>query len=365
MTDNSKTHILIIELKGIGNTACIIPLLKYIDNNNNYIFDLIVSNNGSDELIDVFKYSNLKNIIIWDIHKSYINNLFSISKIIREYHYDIAIATYPSGAKEVILLYVAKSKVKKILRNKGGYIRFLQFLFSNAPMANQDIHEVENNAILFGVPVEHLRNKKIIYNIDKIKIGIHIGSKGINRRWDISNWVELIRILKSKYNAIIYLIAGNNEKQLINEIISSVEVDDLLIGMKFEELLRNIEKLTLLIGNDSSIAHISALLNIPTVVIWSYSQYRRISPYGKGTVIITHDYDCIPCYNVTNKYIDKCKYNFRCIKNTKVNDVSQILNIYIESLKSKKLPDESKYKEMESLSKIETLAWGTKILYLK
>ncbi|RKZ25726.1 hypothetical protein DRQ29_05900 [bacterium] len=312
------------------------------------------------------KFRKLNNLIIWNKNNSYIHNLFITAKEIKKNKYDIAISTYPSGAKEVMALYMSKAKIKNILKNKGGYFRFLQFLFSNAPNANPDIHEIENNAILLNVPTEILRKNQIKFNINNgINIGIHIGSNGIHKRWELDNWIELIKILKIKYDANISLIAGNNERELANIIENNVDVSNILIGVSFEELISHINRFTLLIGNDSSIAHISAIYNIPTIVIWSYSQYRRISPYSSGTIVITHNYDCIPCYDVTKRYINKCKYNFRCIKNTKFDDIYNILDIYLSKLINHRIPDISEFGNIETVEKTEILPWGTKVIYLK
>ncbi|RKZ34462.1 hypothetical protein DRQ33_02095 [bacterium] len=363
----NKSKILIIALKGLGNTVCLTNSLKYIDDSNMYDIDIAVCNNGSYKYIETLELNNINNIYIWDINKPRAIMLFDIISKIRRNRYHSVYCTYPSGAKEVLSLFFSRSANKKIIRNKGGYIRFAQFLFPRAPQSDPSVHEVENNATLMGVPIHIIRNKSVdIKSINRSKIGLHIGSRGIGKRWDLSRWTSLMELLHSEFKSNFVIMAGKDEKYLVEKLRNNSSLQfDTLIGAKFDTLINTIRDLALLIGNDSSIGHIAAIYGIPTISIWAYSEYERISPYGKGAIIITRDYDCIPCYNVTKQYIRKCKYDFRCIKDTTIEEVYEIARKYIYSLKSGHIPDIAEFEKMDNVSHIKQLPSGAKIIFMK
>ncbi len=353
---------LIISAKGIGNSVGLVRILNYLDMSNVH-YDLVLRNNGSESVLRAFGIKNVDRVLLWDEKNGKLNALLSLIKQIRQQHYNLAVATYPSGAKEVIMLRFARAKYKRILRNKGGFFRFAQFLFPTKPLASPKIHEFEHNASMLNVPVDFIRQKNVKIRTSHEKaIGFHIGSKGISRRWPLKNWGELAEKIIDKYKAKFYIIAGPNENKLVEKLRENFPTSYTpLIGLKFPKLIEIMNTFSILVGNDSSIAHIAATLGIPTVVIWSYSNYYRISPYGKGVYIITRNYNCIPCYQVAKGYVETCKYNFRCIRNTTPSEVFAIVN---QILGLNSLPDFRNVENIPNLCEVKTLDNGSQIIKL-
>ncbi len=359
-TMRKENKILIISTKGIGNSVGLVKILNYLDMSNVH-YDLVLRNNGSESVLQAFGIRNVDRVLLWDEKNGKLNALFSLIKQIRKQYYNLAVSTYPSGAKEVIMLRFARAKHKKILRNKGAFFKFAQFLFPTKPMADPKIHEFEHNASMLGVPIRFLRQKKVKLSGSLEKtIGFHVGSKGISKRWHPDKWRELARKIVSVHNAKFYIIAGPDEAEFAKQVEENFPAPYTpLIGLKFPELIEIMNTFSILIGNDSSVAHIAATLGIPTVVIWAYSDYYRISPYGKGVYVITRNYNCIPCYQVTKGYVENCKYNFKCIRNTTSSEVFAVVN---QILKSDDLPDFSNTKSISNLCEVTTLDNGSQII---
>ena len=359
-----KNHkYLIISTKGLGNAVELTPLLRYLDDRG-IRYDLVLANKYAADLVLSMGIKKPDRIIFWQKSASKIKNLTRVISEVREQKYSLAVATYPAGAKEVIILRFAKAHSKKMAKYRGGFLRFAQFLFPFAPSPSPEMHEVEINASLIGIPIEVLRQKQVILKRNKIpKIGFHVGSKGEGKRWTPEKWGKLADKLAQRYNAEFFLLAGPDEANLVEKIKQNSRVKfKELVGTEFPYLVQQIKEFSILVGNDSVGAHIAAVLGIPTVAIWAYSSLYRPIPYGKGSYIITRDYECIPCYRVTKGYPENCKYNFRCIRNTGVDEVFHVVDAVLSSAN---LPGTEVLKKIPHVVKVEKREHGAYVITFK
>jgi ADP-heptose:LPS heptosyltransferase len=365
--------ILIISLQGLGNTVMFEHIFrKIIEKGNNNEIHFVISNNGSYQFVRSlhYEYDKIK-FYIWDETRSDICNIIKLIIDLRKISFDTAYAVHPNGKRENLLLFFTKAKSKKILRRPGGFFQLFNFLHPHANLADISLHDVENNAILFNIPIHDIENTKVRINVgEQLIIGLHVGSKSASKRWDIIKYAKLVKLLNSSFSCKFFLIAGKEEENLIKTLIEILKKEEvfvdlkLIVGLDFNELVSKMRSLTLLVGNDSSIAHISSLLGIPTVVIWSFAQFHHVSPYGAGNIVIKKNYECIPCYDFMSSYINDCKYHLRCIRDITVNEVFEIIKVYISCLQTHKIPTIKDFSNLKFISSIEIMKNGCIILSL-
>ena len=325
-----KKNILIITLQGLGNSIINLNLIKDILTNDNYHLSIVISNNGSEQIYrEIFNNYKL-DFITWFEGKSTLNNSLRIffKNIMKKFEY--AYALFPSGKRENVILKFTRADKKFMFKSRQADIKLLQILNSGMPiLENENQHDFITNKKLLSQVLTDDFSKIEEKNSVLRNIGFHLGGGSRHKLWPSQNFIELIEILSNEYNAIINVFAGPSEIQLSNKIIDSLGVKvNKIFNKPFATLINKISGLDYFIGNDSSLAHLSSFLGIPTVVLWSFAEHNRVYPYGKNNMVIRKDFSCMPCYKVNTTYnevISKCDYNFRCINEIDTNDVVEII----------------------------------------
>ena len=140
------------------------------------------------------------------------------------------------------------------------------------------------------------------YNIEKknINILLGIGGSGDTKRVPAEKYIEFIKLCKNNYECKFFLATGKKyeEQEILKKILNSnfknycKTLDDLTIS----ETLPIIKNCNLAVCNDTSFSHLSAALDIETIVLMTdspllYGSYspkmHPIIPDGEKTV--THN----------------------------------------------------------------------------
>ncbi len=101
-------------------------------------------------------------------------------------------------------------------------------------------------------------------------IGIAPMAKHSLKRWDLSNFADLMNLINKEHKAwFFYFGGGENEKTAINKLLSNVENSTNITGrLSLKQEIQLISKLKFMISMDSANMHISALAGTPTISIW-------------------------------------------------------------------------------------------------
>jgi heptosyltransferase I len=107
---------------------------------------------------------------------------------------------------------------------------------------------------------------KIEKQLDPAKktIGLNIGSTQENRRWNEKKFAELQKILKKKYNILIFIGPSEKVYKYAFEKDSFLIEDVNLVGLSIV-----IGTCDVIITNDTGPAHIAAALGVPTLTLFS------------------------------------------------------------------------------------------------
>lgn len=232
---------------------------------------------------------------------------------------------YPLETASFASLYThsADHKIEDLLRSYSQIILFslslqLQhsvnqitrnrcFRLPPKPPADERIHitkYVFNNLVNYGLlkqadlDIDHFYSPKNHEgrnnpSKDAAKILIHAGSGSARKRWAISNFFILEKMLRSKKLKPEFLI-GPAEEDLMETVSDH--------GRKVYCLSNLVELVTLLraaggyIGNDSGVSHLAAFLGLPTAVIFGPADPERWKPNGPFVEVVRPDLECSPCF---------------------------------------------------------------------
>ena len=193
-----------------------------------------------------------------------------------------------------------------------------------------------------AVPVKVLKNPDISLRDGKKNpnrkifwLSVMAASVWFTKRWPSHYIVEVINGLR-KYASLleIFLLGGNNERQLNETIVQSVntacKIHNVAGMLKIPETAALLSGSDLLLTNDTGIMHIATGLSLPTIAIFgSTAEEFGFYPYGKHAEVLEVKLPCRPC---ASKGRNKCpKGHFRCMMDIKPEAVLEKIIQKIEA----------------------------------
>tara|TARA_B100001027_G_scaffold45688_3_gene29732 strand:- start:7919 stop:8818 length:900 start_codon:yes stop_codon:yes gene_type:complete len=289
--------LLVIQTRpGIGDLCVFLPAIHAIGKNSpNYELHLLTKRRTcADEFLHNDKI--IKKIIYLPDNKGLKLNIKILNILKKEkyskcfiMHYGIRylILSKFSGIKEVFFYGYLKKNENIVDKSQQSIKKWLK-----------------NNEIKFNSIINvNFKIKK------KNQITLGIGGSGLNKKWKISNFIELAKKINEK-NKTQFLIAGGPvELEDSNNIIKSLQefnIDSISIcEKKIKETIKYLADSKLYIGNDTGFMHLSGCLGVKSFGLFgdtppNYSSYNKniypITP--KGFENITHGSELMENINV-------------------------------------------------------------------
>lgn len=164
---------------------------------------------------------------------------------------------------------------------------------------------------------------------DKLKLGVVLHCAESYRDWPVVNFIKLIEAVSDKLQVIVVDPVRNFEfKNTVDGC-----------GFPFRKSAALISQCDIVLTPDTSMLHIAAALDIPTVALFGPIDPRARCKGYNNTTVITADVDCIGCWRNANT---PCKKTGRvqgysaCMENITVSVVSKTINELAEKIMSKK-----------------------------
>jgi len=137
-------------------------------------------------------------------------------------------------------------------------------------------------------------------------IAFGIGAAHPKRRWSLSAFAEVGRVLQRDHGARIVIVGGPSDVEPQRELLRSLEPDAIgLAGvLTLRESAAVLERCRLFIGNDSAPMHLAAAAGIPCVEISCHptggdplhnNAPERFGPWGNPSVIVRPPSAVPPC----------------------------------------------------------------------
>jgi len=348
--DNSTIKkIVVCKFMGMGSIIQSTSLLMTLKNNfpNSKIIYITTLKNYS--LLETFPFVD-KILIVND--KSIINLLSSLIKTIFDlwihkadvfinleiYSYFSTLFTVFCFPRYKIGFYRKESRIqlglysKMIYFNNKAPVNNIYLQAAKLLKCDSVITELYNYRSLFETDSFSLNNKleKLIDPTKEyIVVNPNASDLRIERRWDKSNYIELInRNIECFPDKVIVLIGSSEELEYVESIYQAInkkyhtKVINTAGKLSLMELIVLIEKSCLMITNDTGPMHIAFALNKKTIALFgpcSPSEYN----YRQNVFFIYKNIYCSPC--VHHFSISPCNGNNQCMKLISVEEVFSIV----------------------------------------
>ncbi len=288
---------------GIGDMVIFLPFIEAISKKfSSPVTILVKESSKALEYLEKNKY--VEKILILERNNNNsrhdgIIGSFNLAKDLKKYSFEKVFIFNSSlrfnlickiaGIKEIFQYPLFQKKQQHLITTAQSFIKKeLDMDIDSNPIIN-----LENSLI---------ENAKKKYNIEtkQINILLGIGGSGPTKRIPAKKFLEFMKMSIKEYDCKFFLATGTNEEEqiILNEILNS-EFKERCVPLdkiKIKETLPIIKNCTIAVCNDSSFSHLSAALNVPTIVLLSdtplmYGSYSPnmypIIPDGEETV--THD----------------------------------------------------------------------------
>ena len=313
--------VLVIQPKiGMGDMVIYLPYIHAISKKYQKPISILVKENSRANQL-LLDDKHIDEIIILDRTKDNsgshdgLSGFFKLSKEIKSKNFDKVFIFNSS------LRYLLISKIAKI-KNISQYPLFRKK--DNIVTSAKIFTENELNAIVSTEPKlninqDRIDNAKQNFSNEYKHVCLGISASGPTKRWDINNFIKLCCKINNKIPTKFYLAAGNNDKDLINQLIKS-EIGSNCVSfenLKISEAMPIIKNCNLYIGNDTGWLHIASALGLKCLALFmdspvqAYGKYSKninvIVPEGQTEQTTTHDTlgaDKISFEKVFNKSIE-------------------------------------------------------------
>ena len=288
---------------GIGDMVIFLPFIEAISKKFNSPVSILVKENSKAlEYLEKNKY--IENILILERnnnnnHHDGIVGSFNLANDIKKYRFEKVFIFNSSlrfrlickiaGIKEIFQYPLFQKKQQHLIKTAQSFIK-----------KELDMDIDSNPTIILESSLVESTKKK--YNIEskQINVLLGIGGSGPTKRIPAYKFLNFMKMSIKEYDCKFFLATGTNkeEQNILNEILNS-EFKERCIPLdkiKIKETLPIIKNCNIAVCNDSSFSHLSAALDIPTIVLLSdtplmYGSYSPnmypIIPDGEETV--THD----------------------------------------------------------------------------
>ena len=290
---------------GIGDMIIFLPFIEAIAKKfASPVSILVKQNTKSSEILK--NNSCIDKIIFLDRndrtkegrHFGFIGTL-NLTSDIQKYNFD-KVFIFNSSLRFRLIMKIAKIKdiyqYKLFDKKKQNVIKTAQDFLKKS--INLDVESKPT----ISISPKDINEASVKYNIVKknINILLGIGGSGDTKRVPAEKYLEFIKLCINNYECKFFLATGKNfeEQEILKKILNSnfnnycKALDDLTIS----EILPIIKNCNLAVCNDTSFSHLSAALEIETIVLMTdspllYGNYspkmHPIIPDGEKTV--THN----------------------------------------------------------------------------
>ena len=286
---------------GIGDTVIFLPFIKAISDMFNSPVSLLVKENSKaneflnetnyiDEIIHLKRNNKNK-----DRHDGFLG-FFKLANDINKYNFE-KVFIFNSSLRFNLICKLAK--IKKIYQYPLFKKKNQHLINAAKTFINKELDLKVDSNPLINLEDSLIQNAKKKYKINdkQTNIVVGIGGSGPTKRIPAEKFILFMHMVIDKFDCRFFLATGkNNEEQLIlNQIMQSEFKDrcEPLDNKNLDEILPIIKNCKIAICNDSSFSHLSAALNIPTIVLMAdtpllYGNYsprmHPIIPDGEETV---------------------------------------------------------------------------------
>jgi len=163
---------------------------------------------------------------------------------------------------------------------------------------------------------------------DKV-LGIFPGAGWRPRCWLPERFAKIADLAMNIENAKVIVFCGPDESDIVDEVVKNMDNKPFVMKEKVtqRQLASMIEKVDVMLSNDTGPMHISVGVGTTTVALFGPGNHIKFQPIGEKHAIIRKDVPCSPCKQFTNK----CKDNI-CMKSITVDEVWEVVQQRLKTI---------------------------------
>lgn len=162
-------------------------------------------------------------------------------------------------------------------------------------------------------------------------VAMHVGTgpnygKVALKRWDVSRFAQLAdHLIETRGVRVVFTGVGDEESALVREALSSMEHADrarsLCDVLSVGELTALIDACSFVVSNDTSVMHLTGLVDTPVVAVFGATEPRNYGPRGPADLVFYKALYCSPCLSNYNLKMSRC-VNPVCMRQIEVEEVA-------------------------------------------
>jgi len=264
-----------------------------------------------------------------------VSSLFSVVRVLRDRCFDL-VFDLQGLLRTGLLSWVSGAPIRIGFADarEGAYLFYTRSII--APM--REMHAVDRYLLLasylgetipevnFVLPDSEEVRTKVKNLFDGVGldssarvIGIAPSARWITKRWESSSFAEVADQLQDTENCKVVFIGGPNENEKVCAVKNLMKTTSAnLTGLTaVSDLPAVMQRLSVLITNDSGPMHIAAAVGTPVVALFGPTSELCTGPYGSLHSVLTSYVECRPCFR------RKCHNSktHECLTSISVKDV--------------------------------------------
>lgn len=328
----------------MGDVAMTVPVIRYLNKQNKGVKITLLTRAFFTPFFNEFDNVNVYTPELKGKHKGFLG-LFRLFKELIKLDIDVVADLHNVIRSNVLVSFFRVRGIKCVQLKKGRKDK-------------KKLTELNENKTLFHLKTMHERYadvfKKLNFSIDlnigskvaKLEIPPHFKKKinsskliGIapfaaykGKAFPIKKIRALVKELSDKRNCKVLLFGGGDvEKNILENIAKDyTNVFSMVKKGTFEEELRIISNLDVMVSMDSGNGHIAAMYNIPVVTIWGVTHpCLGFTPFNQPIENqILPDLKKYPLIPTSTYGKEHPKEYINCFETILISDIVELVNIY-------------------------------------
>ncbi|MCB0352108.1 MAG: glycosyltransferase family 9 protein [Bdellovibrionales bacterium] len=280
--------ILVVAVPGMGDALLATPLISSLQSAfPDAAIDILVRS-GRESIVE--DCPHIQKVISFNYRSRIFSYLEMVYRLFRKY--DLAVSTSDSDRSTLSCFYAAPYRIGVVPKWRIG--NFWKRLFWHGFIeTDPHLHMVTQNLLLsqslgieplvkFLVPRALPLDRRLKVSRSKPLAVLHCYSRGNFKRWEEDRWEQVIHSLIAEERQVV-LSYGPSEDERDSAARLSQRFQEGVISLPtvlpFGQIVSLLQMAELFIGVDTSVTHLAAVLGVPTVAIYGYSNSRKWSPW--------------------------------------------------------------------------------------
>ena len=302
------SKVLVIKLRGIGDTVILTPLFKNLKKS---LKKGNISSVVPSESVEVLK----ENPYIHKVfpYKKGIINFLKLLIDLKKEKFDIAICPQASF-RSAFLCYLSGAKIR-VVNNHNGKNYFSNVIVKKPEEYEDGIQRDLDCLRALRIPVRYSNvevflDKEEVRSIDLMLRDLGIGRKDTlvgfatsasreNKIWFKERFAIVADEIIKRFNAKAVFFTDPYSPKQVEDILKLMKNKPIVIRKtNLRSIIGIISRLKLFIGNDTGLSHIAVGLNIPSITIIGPEEARITHPYSatENHYVLSKDLPCKPCW---------------------------------------------------------------------